>query len=59
MNVADLAQDMDAGLVNELVSALRDPVFGGVQVVQERARGPGRGEPGHDQGVSAPARAVS
>ena len=28
INVADLAQDMDAGLVNELVNALRDPVFG-------------------------------
>lgn len=32
INVADLAQDMDAGLVNELVSALRDPVFGGAQI---------------------------
>ncbi|MEM7640452.1 MAG: short-chain fatty acyl-CoA regulator family protein [Pseudomonadota bacterium] len=32
VNVADLAQDMDAGLVNELVNALRDPVFGGAQV---------------------------
>jgi len=32
INVADLAQDMDAGLVNELVNALRDPVFGGAQI---------------------------
>nr|WP_070959770.1 helix-turn-helix transcriptional regulator [Hyphomonas sp. Mor2] len=32
INVADLAQDMDAGLVNDVVSALRDPVFGEVQV---------------------------
>ncbi len=34
INVADLAQDMDAGLVNELVNALRDPVFGGAQVAK-------------------------
>ncbi len=34
VNVAELAQDMDAGLVNELVSALRDPVFGGVQAAK-------------------------
>ncbi|MEO1553866.1 MAG: short-chain fatty acyl-CoA regulator family protein, partial [Pseudomonadota bacterium] len=32
INVAELAQDMDAGLVNELVNALRDPVFGSTQV---------------------------
>lgn len=32
INVADLAQDMDAALVNELVSATRDPVFGGIQI---------------------------
>ncbi|MEO0607716.1 MAG: helix-turn-helix transcriptional regulator, partial [Pseudomonadota bacterium] len=32
INVAELAQDVDASLVNELVSALRHPVFGGVQV---------------------------
>ncbi len=32
VNVADLAQDSDAGLVNEFQSALRDPVFGGVEV---------------------------
>ena len=32
VNVADLAQDMDAGLVNELVNALRDPVFGELQI---------------------------
>lgn len=32
INVAELAQDVDAGLVNEVVSALRHPVFGGVQV---------------------------
>ncbi|MHA7900502.1 MAG: helix-turn-helix domain-containing protein [Henriciella sp.] len=32
INVAELAQDLDASLVNELVSALRHPVFGGVQV---------------------------
>ena len=32
INVADLAQDMDAGLVNELVNALRDPVFGDTQI---------------------------
>lgn len=34
INVADLAQDMDAGLVNELVSALRDPVFGEIDVAK-------------------------
>ncbi|MEO1189385.1 MAG: helix-turn-helix domain-containing protein, partial [Pseudomonadota bacterium] len=34
INVADLAQDMDAGLVNELVNALRDPVFGDAQVTK-------------------------
>lgn len=34
INVADLAQDMDAGLVNELVSALRDPVFGDLSVAK-------------------------
>lgn len=32
INVAELAQDVDASLVNDLVSALRHPVFGGVQV---------------------------
>ena len=32
INVAELAQDVDANLVNEVVSALRHPVFGGVQV---------------------------
>jgi len=32
INVSDLAKDMDAGLVNEVVSALRDPVFGEVSV---------------------------
>ena len=32
INVADLAQDMDAGLVNELVNALRDPVFGELRI---------------------------
>lgn len=32
INVAELAQDMDAGLVNELMTALRDPVFGELQV---------------------------
>ena len=31
INVAELAQDLDAGLVNEVVTALRDPVFGDVQ----------------------------
>ena len=32
INVSDLAQDNDAALVNDLQNALRDPVFGGVQV---------------------------
>jgi len=32
INVSDLAKDTDATLVNELYTALRDPVFGGVQV---------------------------
>lgn len=32
INVAELAQNVDASLVNEVVSALRHPVFGDVQV---------------------------
>ena len=32
INVSDLAKDTDATLVNELYTALRDPVFGDVQV---------------------------
>lgn len=32
INVSELAQDNDAALVNDLQNALRDPVFGGVQV---------------------------
>jgi hypothetical protein len=32
INVSDLAKDMDAGLVNDIVGALRDPVFGDVNV---------------------------
>ncbi|MEO0465969.1 MAG: short-chain fatty acyl-CoA regulator family protein [Pseudomonadota bacterium] len=32
INVSDLAQDSDAALVDELKSALRDPVFGEIQV---------------------------
>ena len=28
INVSDLGKDSDAGLVNDLVGALRDPVFG-------------------------------
>ena len=32
VKITDLAQDMDAALVNELVNSLRDPVFGAPQV---------------------------
>lgn len=31
INISELAQDLDAGLVNEVLTALRDPVFGDVQ----------------------------
>lgn len=32
INVSDLGKDSDAALVNDLLEALRDPVFGGVQI---------------------------